>query len=152
MIFVVLSGLVGVVYSQMNTTFGVYLTRTYGYRRVRIPRCCRPTRRWSFCPVSAGALGRSAGSQPDAGAGRGIVRDRVCLIGFAPTLFWFWGGVVILTIGEMVIVPAAQTVTADLAPIDMRGRYQAVFGLTNNFFYGLARSLAVICSIPATAS
>ena len=44
---------------------------------------------------------------------------------------------VILTIGEMVIVPAAQTVTADLAPIDMRGRYQATFGLFNNFFYGL---------------
>ena len=32
MIFVVLAGLVGVVYSQMNTTFGVYLTRTYGFQ------------------------------------------------------------------------------------------------------------------------
>ncbi len=59
------------------------------------------------------------------------------LIGFAPTLFWFWVAVVILTIGEMVIVPASQTVTADLAPIDMRGRYQAAFGLTYNLFYGL---------------
>ena len=58
------------------------------------------------------------------------------MIGFASSLPLFWIAVVILTIGEMVIVPAAQTVTADLAPIDMRGRYQATFGLINNFFYG----------------
>ena len=58
------------------------------------------------------------------------------MIGFASSLPWFWIAVVILTVGEMVIVPAAQTVTADLAPIDMRGRYQATFGLINNFFYG----------------
>jgi len=31
---------------------------------------------------------------------------------------------------------AYVTVTADLAPTDMRGRYQAAFGLINNFFYG----------------
>ena len=59
------------------------------------------------------------------------------LIGFVATVVWFWIAVVIMTFGEMVIVPAGQTVAADLAPIDMRGRYQAVFGLVNNFFYGL---------------
>ena len=58
------------------------------------------------------------------------------LIGLVSSLFFFWIAVMILTIGEMVIVPAAQTVSADLAPIDMRGRYQATFGLINNFFYG----------------
>ena len=29
----------------------------------------------------------------------------------------------------MVIIPASQTLAADLAPVEMRGRYQAVYGL-----------------------
>lgn len=36
---------------------------------------------------------------------------------------------VIITIGEMIVIPIAQTLAALLAPEDMRGRYMAVFGL-----------------------
>ena len=37
---------------------------------------------------------------------------------------------VILTIGEMIMVPTSTALTANLAPPDMRGRYMGVYGLT----------------------
>jgi MFS family permease len=37
---------------------------------------------------------------------------------------------VILTIGEMVMIPTSTALTANLAPPDMRGRYMGVYGLT----------------------
>ena len=137
MIFVILSGLVGVVYSQMNTTFGVYLTRTFGFQASVYTAMLStnaalvvlfqfPLARWVDKQDRSAMLALGAALY---GVGFG-------LIGFVSSLLFFWIAVVILTIGEMVIVPAAQTVSADLAPIDMRGRYQATFGLINNFFYG----------------
>ncbi|MBC8496363.1 MAG: MFS transporter, partial [Chloroflexi bacterium] len=45
--------------------------------------------------------------------------------------FWdFWGSMVVITFGELVLVPTATTYVADLAPADMRGRYMSVFALT----------------------
>jgi MFS family permease len=45
--------------------------------------------------------------------------------------FWgFWTGMVIITLGELVMVPTASTLTANLAPPDMRGRYMSIYGLT----------------------
>jgi MFS family permease len=41
----------------------------------------------------------------------------------------FVTAVVIITIGEMIVVPTSQTVAAGFARIDMRGRYMALFGL-----------------------
>jgi len=42
--------------------------------------------------------------------------------------FWdFWGSMVIITVGELILVPTATTYVADLAPADMRGRYMSVF-------------------------
>ena len=37
---------------------------------------------------------------------------------------------VILTIGEMIMIPTSTALTANLAPPDMRGRYMGVYGLT----------------------
>lgn len=45
--------------------------------------------------------------------------------------FWgFWASMVVMTIGELMLMPTASTYTANRAPADMRGRYMAVFGLT----------------------
>ncbi len=47
------------------------------------------------------------------------------------TNFWhFWSSMVVVTIGELLIVPTATTYTANLAPPDMRGRYMSIFSLT----------------------
>jgi MFS family permease len=45
--------------------------------------------------------------------------------------FWgFWIGMVILTIGELILVPTSTTYAANLAPADMRGRYMSIYTLT----------------------
>jgi MFS family permease len=46
----------------------------------------------------------------------------------AYTLFML--AIVVITIGEMIIMPTSQALAANFAPEDMRGRYMAVFGLT----------------------
>ena len=57
------------------------------------------------------------------------------MIGFAMfgfvSVFWlFAGAIVVITIGEMIVVPVSQGLAANFAPEDMRGRYMAIFGLS----------------------
>jgi len=53
--------------------------------------------------------------------------------------FWgFWLSMVILTFGELTLVPTASKYVADLAPADLRGRYMSMHWLG----WGLARTLA----------
>jgi MFS family permease len=55
--------------------------------------------------------------------------------------FWgFWFSMVILTFGELTLVPTASKYVADLAPADLRGRYMSVHWLG----WGLARTLSPI--------
>jgi MFS family permease len=55
--------------------------------------------------------------------------------------FWgFWLSMVILTFGELTLVPTASKYVADLAPADLRGRYMSVYWLG----WGLARTLSPI--------
>jgi MFS family permease len=42
----------------------------------------------------------------------------------------FWISIVIMTIGELILMPTASAYTAMLAPVDMRGRYMSIAGLT----------------------
>ena len=45
--------------------------------------------------------------------------------------FWgFWACMVVMTLGELIIVPTSSTYIANLAPIDMRGRYMSFYTLT----------------------
>jgi MFS family permease len=53
--------------------------------------------------------------------------------------FWgFWVSMVVLTMGELILVPTASKYVADLAPANMRGRYMSVYWLS----WGMARTLA----------
>ena len=55
------------------------------------------------------------------------------------TGFWgFWLSMVLLTFGELTLVPTASKYVADIAPADLRGRYMSVYWLG----WGLARTLA----------
>lgn len=52
--------------------------------------------------------------------------------------FWgFWTSMVIITIGELIIVPTGNTFVANLAPADMRGRYMSIYGLTWSLSIGI---------------
>lgn len=61
--------------------------------------------------------------------------------------FWgFWACMVLMTIGELIIVPASNTYVANLAPPDMRGRYMSLYGLTWPFGNGIGPLLGGILS------
>ncbi|MBN2117387.1 MAG: MFS transporter [Anaerolineales bacterium] len=52
------------------------------------------------------------------------------LFGVVTTYVLFMLNIVIITIGEMIVVPTSQTIAANFAPEAMRGRYMAMFGLS----------------------
>ena len=55
--------------------------------------------------------------------------------------FWgFWLSMIILTFGELILVPTASKYVADIAPADLRGRYMSIHWLG----WGLARTLSPI--------
>ena len=58
----------------------------------------------------------------------------------------FWLSMVVLTIGELLLVPTASTLTAALAPADMRGRYMGVYGLTWGIGYGIGPVIGALLS------
>jgi len=54
------------------------------------------------------------------------------------TSFWgFWISMVIISFGELIIVPTSSTYVANLAPADMRGRYMSIYGLTWSLSIGI---------------
>jgi MFS family permease len=58
------------------------------------------------------------------------------------TGFWgFWLCMVLMTTGELILVPTASTFAANLAPADMRGRYMSIYGLTWGVASGIAPPL-----------
>ena len=54
------------------------------------------------------------------------------------TFFAFLVSMVVMTSGELMLVPTASTTTADLAPPEHRGKYMSLFGLT----WGVASGLS----------
>lgn len=57
------------------------------------------------------------------------------VIGFSMFGFvsWYWLfvlAIVVITFGEMIVVPTSQALAANFAPEQMRGRYMALFGFT----------------------
>jgi MFS family permease len=45
---------------------------------------------------------------------------------------------VVMTVGELILIPTSNTYTANLAPADMRGRYMSIYGLTHSVASGIA--------------
>lgn len=71
-------------------------------------------------------------------AGAALVAIGFGLNAIADTVPAYALGVVIWTIGEVAVLPVANTVVADLAPPDVRGRYQGAYGMS----WGLAAIIA----------
>ena len=51
------------------------------------------------------------------------------MFGFVASIWLFALALIVITIGEMVVMPTSQALAANFAPEAMRGRYMAVFGL-----------------------
>jgi MFS family permease len=57
------------------------------------------------------------------------------------TGFWgFWLSMIIMSMGELILVPVGSKYVADIAPEDLRGRYMSVYWLT----WGISRSVAPV--------
>jgi MFS family permease len=131
MAFLLISMLMQVVYNQLYNTLSVYLRDVHGLaaqgygllmsinastvvlfqfwvtRRVRD----RP-------PMLMMALGAA------------LYMIGFTMYGFVTTFVLFTVAMLIITFGEMVVMPVAQAFVANLAPDDMRGRYMAVYGIS----------------------
>ncbi len=52
------------------------------------------------------------------------------MFGFVSAIWLFAAALVIITFGDMIVMPTSSALVANFAPEDMRGRYMAVFGLS----------------------
>jgi len=64
------------------------------------------------------------------------------MYGFVSAYGLFLLAMVIITFGEMLVVPVSQAVVANLASEDMRGRYMAVFGISWGLPFAIGPYLA----------
>ncbi|MFN2222031.1 MAG: MDR family MFS transporter, partial [Candidatus Promineifilaceae bacterium] len=143
MTFWLVSTLAVLAYSQVNSTLSVYLrdvhgltAQSYGYllslnAAMVVLFQFWVTRRVSKFPAM---LMMAAGSALY-GIGFGM-------IGFVSGLGLFAVAMIIVTIGEMIIIPVAQALVARLAPEDKRGRYMAAFGFTWTIPFAIGPLLA----------
>ncbi len=59
-------------------------------------------------------------------------------VAFGHSFVGFWISIVIMTIGELILMPTASAYTAALAPPEMRGRYMSISGLSWSAAMGVA--------------
>jgi len=123
--------LMTIVYLQLYTTLGVYLRDTHGFSEqaygylmsmnatavvlFQIPIAHRVARYRPMMMMALGTLLYAVGFG---------------MYGLFSSYALFALAMLIITVGEMVIMPTAQALVARIAPEDMRGRYMAVFGFS----------------------
>jgi MFS family permease len=129
--FILISALMNLVYLQMYSTLSVYLrdvhgvsTRAYGFLmsmnavavvlfQFWLTRRLHRYRRMALMAV-----------------GTALYMVGFSMYGFVSSLALFAVAMLVITFGEMIVIPTAQALAARFAPEDMRGRYMAVFGLS----------------------
>ena len=143
MSFIVISVLVIIVYVQMNSTMPVYLRDVQGIS---------PAGYGYIISLNAGMVvlfqfwitRRLTGRAPLRLMSLGALLYTIgfAMFGVNSTLYYYAFAMVIITIGEMVIVPVSQAVAARFAPEDMRGRYMAMFGFSYAIPFAIGPLLA----------
>lgn len=83
-----------------------------------------------FLQVPVTKVSKRYATLPVLAVGAGFYTIAVGSIALGSAFLYFWISMVILTIGELVLVPTASTYAANLAPPDKRGRYMSIFGLS----------------------
>lgn len=143
MAFIFVSILVVIVYVQMNSSMPVYLRDVqgispagYGYilslnaGMVVVFQFWITRRLTGYAPMQLMALGAF------------LYTLGFAMYGLDATLLYYAFAMVIITIGEMVIVPVSQAIAARFAPEDMRGRYLAMFGFSYSIPFAIGPLLA----------
>lgn len=131
MAFLAVTVLVVLVYSQMYSTLSVYLNRVHGVSSQGFGWMMSMNA--SMVVIMQFFIGRIVKNYPPmlmmllATALYGI---GYTMFGFVDTYYLFMVAMAIITIGEMVHIPVAQSMVAFFAPEDMRGRYMAAAGFS----------------------
>ena len=128
MAFITIAVLMGMVYTQMYNSLSVYLRdvhdinpQGYGFLMTTSAITVVTMQYWLTRKIK----GRSPFALMAIGAA--FYAIGFTLFGVV-TLYWMFAlNIVIITFGEMIIMPTSQTIAANFAPVDMRGRYMAVF-------------------------
>ncbi len=131
MLFVVISTIATLVYSQMYSTLSVFLRDVHGV----------PASGYGWLmTLNAGMvvlfqfmITRRISKRPPMlilALGSLLYVIGFGMYGFVDVYLMFMLAMVIITIGEMVIIPVAQAYVGNAAPEDMRGRYSGVMGFS----------------------
>jgi len=129
--FLVVSMLMVTVYQQLYSTLSVYLrdvhdvpTQGYGFLLsmnavvVVLFQIALTHRIKHLAPMLMMA------------AGTGLYLVGFSMFGIFATYALFIAAMLLITFGEMIVVPVGQTLAARFAPAEMRGRYMAFYGLS----------------------
>ena len=130
--------LAGIAYSLMMVLLPVYAKENYAV----------PERAYGFIMATNAAMvvllqyattrrTRRYASLPVLAVGSGFYALGVGMVGLSSGFAGFWLAMVVLTIGEMIMIPTSTALTANLAPPDMRGRYMSVYALTWGLGFGI---------------
>jgi MFS family permease len=128
--FLSIVGLMNLVYIQLYSTFSVYLRDAHnigpqGYGLLM-------TLNASLVVVAQFWVTRRIRERPPLlmmAVGSALYTVGFTLFGAVSTYGFFVAAMMVVTLGEMVVVPVSQALAAWFAPENMRGRYMAVFGL-----------------------
>jgi MFS family permease len=131
MAFLVTSVLMLMVYQQMYNTLPVYLRDSHGFT----------TQAYGFLLTSSAVVvvifqfwvtrvSKKRSPFLMMALGTAFYAIGFGMFGFISVYILFILAVVIITVGEMLVVPTSQALAANFAPEDMRGRYMAIFGLS----------------------
>jgi len=131
MLFVVISTIATLVYSQMYSTLSVFLRDVHGV----------PASGYGWLmTLNAGMvvlfqfmITRRISKRPPMlilALGSLLYVIGFGMYGFVDAYLMFMLAMVIITVGEMVIIPVAQAYVGNAAPEDMRGRYSGVMGFS----------------------
>ena len=131
MAFLMVAMLTTVVYMQMNTTLSVYLRDVHN-----VP----PQGFGYILSLNAGMvvlfqfwITRKIGKRPPllvTAAGTALYAVGFAMYGFVSAYLLFLLAMAIITIGEMLVIPASSALVAHFAPEEMRGRYMAIYGFS----------------------
>ncbi len=131
MAFWILTVLAIMAYNQLNSTLSVYLRDVHGYTAQQFGYLMSLNA--TMVVLFQFWIAKRVSGKPAMvmmSLGTILYALGFAMFGFVSTYLFFVLAIVIITIGEMIISPVAQSLVARLAPEDMRGRYMAIYGFS----------------------
>jgi MFS family permease len=138
-VFALLVGIGLIAPSMLWTLFAVYTKQNFGFPEYLYGWL--PTTNALMCvfvqfPVTQ--VSHRFRPLPVIGVGMLIYALGVGSVALMNSFWGFWASMVLMTFGELTLIPTVSKYIADLAPADMRGRYMSFYW----FAWGIARGAA----------